>query len=163
MVVGVLTGTSEIATTREDISNVSHTYDFLGNHEYTTPVDLLPGTYELVYNLSSTETVTAFYVRVFDPDGGEKASVYGPPTVYQSLGTLTFETQRTGQHSLVVGGTWISVQVTLYKLTQSNKMVYPYEIVLYLGVVFLTAGVIASISGVLMKEKRQAQWYDKPS
>jgi hypothetical protein len=164
MVLGVLTGTSETVTTREGVSNDSHSYGSLDTHVYSTPpVDLMSGTYELRFNFSSSEVVSPFYVRVFDPDGIEIASVYGPPPVYQNQSAqLTFETQRAGQHTFVLGGRWVSVRVTLYRLTQSTRTVYPYEVVLYAGLVLLTGGVILTLSGASMKEKRQAQWYDQP-
>jgi hypothetical protein len=158
---GILTGTSETTVAREDILVGSNPYGFLGNHEYKTTADLLPGIYELRYNFSSTETVREFYVRVLDPDGFEIKSVYGPPTMYQNQSTqFTFETLKTGQYTLILGGRWISIQVNLYKLTESTKTIYPYEIALYLGLLLLAGGVIVSISGALMKEKRQPQWFD---
>jgi len=160
---GTLTGTSENTMTSEDIFNSSYSYDFLGNHEYRTTADLLPATYELRYNFSSTGTVTEFYVKALDPDGFEIKSVYGPPTTYQNqTAKLTLTTQRTGQHTFILGGTWTSVQINLFKLTQTTKTVYPYEITLYVGSILLISGATLSILGVQMKEKRQPQWFDEP-
>jgi hypothetical protein len=158
---GILTGTSEATVTSADIFDGSYPYGFLGSHEYRATASLLPGMYELCYNFSSNETVREFYVSVLDPDGYSIESVYGPPTVYQNQSAnLSFETQKTGQHTFILGGTWISVQLNLYKLTQSIKTVYPFEIALYFGLVLLTAGVIVSISAALMKEKL-TYWLDK--
>jgi len=157
----IFTKRSETILAREDAFDGSYLYGFLGNHEYKATAYLLPGTYELRYNLSSTETVTEFYVSVLDPDGYEIKSLYGPPVLYQYQGAnLTFETQKTGQHVFILGGVWISVQVNLYKLMQSTEMVYPLIIVFYLGLPLFTGGFIVSISGALMKEK-PTHWYDK--
>jgi len=157
----IFTKRSETMLTREDTFDSSYLYGFLGNHEHKTNAYLLPGTYELHYNFSSTETVREFYVRVLDPDGYEITSTYGPPVLYQYQGAnLTFETQKTGQHIFILGGLWISVQVNLYKLMQSTEMVYPLIIAFYLGLPLLTGGFIVSIFGALMKEK-PTYWYDK--
>jgi len=161
VLLGIFTKRSETMLTREDTFEGSYPYGFLGNHEYKAIAYLLPGTYELRYNLSSTETVREFYVSVLDPDGYEIKSLYGPPNLYQYQGAnLTFETQKTGQHTFILGGLWISVQVDLYKLMQSTEIVYPLIIAFYLGLPLFTGGFIVSISGVLMQEK-PTQWYDK--
>jgi hypothetical protein len=157
---GILTGTSEAEVTSADIFGGSYPYGFLGSHEYRATTSLLPGTYELCYDFSSNETVREFYVNVIDPDGYAIESVYGPPTMYQNQSAnLNFETQKTGQHTFILGGRWESVQLNLYRLTQSIKTVYPYEIALYFGLVLLTVGVIVSISGAVMKEKL-TYWLD---
>jgi hypothetical protein len=162
MVFGVLTGTSKTTMTSEDVFDSSYRYDFLGNHEYKTTANLAPGTYKLRYNFSSTETVREFYVKVLDIDGSEIISVYGPPTVYQNQSAqLNFDTPNGGQHALILGGRWISVQVNLYKEAQSTKIIYPYEIVLYLGLLLFMGGAVSSIFGVLMKEKGQERWIDR--
>ena len=158
---GALTGTSESIVNSEDIFNSSYSYDFLVNHEYRTTANLLPAAYELRYNFSSTETVTEFYVKAIDPDGYEMKSIYGPPTTYQNqTAKLTFETLRTGEHTFILGGTWTSVRINLFKLTQTTKIVYPFEITLYAGLVFFICGATLSILGVQMKEKHRPQWFD---
>jgi hypothetical protein len=158
---GIFTKRSETMLTREDIFNDSCPYGVLGNHEYKAIAYLFPGTYELLCNLSSTQTVREFYVSVLDPDGYEIKSIYGPPVLYQYQGTnLTFETQKTGQHTFILGGLWISGQVDLGKLMQSTEIVYPFKIVFYLGLPLITGGLIASIYGALIKEK-PTHWYDK--
>jgi hypothetical protein len=158
---GMMTGKSETMVISENAFDDSCPYDFLGNHEYAATTYLLPGTYELRYNFSSTESITEFYVCVLDPDGYELKSVYGPPASYQNQNAnLTFEAQKTGEHAFVLGGKWMSVQVDLYRLLQSAKTVYPFEIVFYLGMPLFIGGFIASISGILMK-KKPTYWLDK--
>jgi hypothetical protein len=105
--------------------------------------------------------VKEFYVRLLDPDDYEIESIYGPPAEYQhTTSNLTVETQKAGQYTLILGGKWLSVQVNIYKVTQSAKMVYPYEIAFYAGLPLLTGSVALSIVGVLMKEK-PTYWLDK--
>lgn len=162
MLLGLLTGTSETGMFREDILDVTHVYDSAGTHEYTATTDLLRGTYDLHYNLSTDGAVTQFYVSVLDPDGYEIRSVYGPPAVYTySTANLTFETQKTGQHIFIFGGRWVSVQVKLSRLIWSTKTTYPYEIMFYAGLPLLISGVIVYVLGALMKEK-PAHWLAKP-
>jgi len=161
MTLGVLTGTRETTVISENIFYDSYSYGYLGSHEYRTTVSVIPGTYELHYNFSSTETIREFYVSVLDPDGYEIKSVYGPPAVYQNQSAkLTFETQRSGQHTLILSGEWISVQVNLTKLTEVTKTVYPYEIVLYPSLLLFMVGAVLSIAGAWVKEKNQPQWFD---
>ena len=158
---GILTGRSESGVISESAFDGSCPYDFLGNHEYEATAYLLSGTYELHYNFSSSEAVSEFYVCVFDPDGYEVKSVYGPPATYQyQNANLTFETQRNGQHAFVLGGRWMSVKVDLYRLLRSAKMVYPFEIIFYVGVPLFVGGFVVSISGILMK-KKPTYWLDK--
>lgn len=162
MLLGLLTGTSETGMFREDILDVTHVYDSAGTHEYTATTDLLRGTYDLHYNLSTDGAVTQFYVSVLDPDGYEIRSVYGPPAVYTySTANLTFETQKTGKHIFIFGGRWVSVQVKLSRLIWSTKTTYPYEIMFYAGLPLLISGVIVYVLGALMKEK-PAHWLAKP-
>jgi hypothetical protein len=161
IVCGILTGRSETRVTTENAFDGSYPYGFLGNHEYAATAYLLPGTYELRYNLSSTEAVREFYVCVFDPDGYEVKSIYGPPVPYQyQNANLTFEAQKTGEHAFVLGGRWMSVQVDLYRLLQSAKIVYPFEIIFYLGLPLFVGGFIVSICGILIK-KKPTYWLDK--
>jgi hypothetical protein len=158
---GTITGTTETIITHEEALNNSYDYDYLGSHEYKTNVNLVPGSYELHYSFSSNETVTEFYVNVLDPDGSDIESVYGPPTVYQNQNAqFSFETQKAGLYTFILGGKWTSVQVNLDKLTQSTKIVYPYEVLLYLGLVFLMGGGISGLCGAAMKKKRTCRWYD---
>ena len=158
---GILTGRSETRVISENAFDDSCSYVFLGYYEYTATAYLPSGTYELRYNFSSTEDVREFYVRVFDPDGYEVKSVYGPPVPYQyQNANLTFEAQKTGQHAFVLGGRWMSVQVDLYRLLQSAKIVYPFEIIFYLGLPLFVGGFIVSIFGILMK-KKPTYWLDK--
>jgi hypothetical protein len=136
-------------------------YDFVDIHEYAATTYLLPGTYELRYNFSSTETITQFYVCVLDPDGYELKSVYGPPASYQyQNASLTFEALKTGEYAFILGGRWVSVQIDLGRQLQSEKTVYPFEIVFYAGLLLFVGGLFASISGVLMK-KKSTYWLDK--
>lgn len=161
IVLGISTGRSETTVASEDVFDCSYLYDFLGNHEYKAVTSLLPGTYNLRYSFSSDEPVKEFYVSLLDPDDYEIESIYGPPAEYQHpTSNLTVETQKTGQYTLILGGKWLSVQVNIYKLTQSAKMVYPYEIAFYAGLPLLTGSVALSIVGVLMKEK-PTYWLDK--
>jgi hypothetical protein len=161
IVLGILTRTSAITVIYEKVLDDSYAYGFLGDHECRATADLSLGTYELRYNFSSTETVKEFYVSVLDPDAYEIKSLYGPPTVYESSSAnLTFETQKSGQHTFILGGRWVSVHVDLFKSTQSTKIGYPYEIVLYVGLPLLTGGAIAGIFGALMKEK-PTYWLDQ--
>lgn len=158
---GIFTKRSEPMVTVEDSLEGSYNYDFLGNHEYKATIYLLPGIYELHYNLSSSETVREFYVSVLDPDGYEIQSIYGPPVPYQFQGAnLTFETEKIGQHTLILGGLWMSVQVELFRLMQSTEIVYPLIMSFYVGLPFFAGGTIVSIFGALMKEK-PTYWYDK--
>lgn len=158
---GTLTGNNETTTTRQNILDNSYPYSYLGSHEYRTNANLVSGYYELRYEFSSNETVREFYVSVLDPDGFEIGSVYGPPAVYQNQSSqLTFDTQKAGQHTFILGGKWVSVQVNLVKLTSTTKVVYPYEIILYIGVLLLASGGVVSLSGVLMKEKHPRRWFD---
>jgi hypothetical protein len=158
---GILTGRSKTWTVSENKLDDSYPYGFLANHEYSTTANLLPGSYELHYNFSSTEEVTEFYVCIFDPDGYEVKSVYGPPAQYQyQNANLTFETQKTGQHTLILGGRWASVQVDLSRFVQSVKTEYPFEAIFYLGMLLFIGGFILSLCGVLMKEK-PTYWLDK--
>ena len=161
MAFGVLTGRCETRVISENAFDDSYPCGFLGNHEYSATAYLLPGSYELRYDFSSTEEVREFYVCIFDPDGYEVESVYGPPVLYQyQNANVTFEAQKTGQHTLVLGGRWISVQVDLHRLLQSVKTVYPFEIIFYLGVSLFLGGFVVSLSGVLIKE-RPVHWLDK--
>ncbi|HKZ93055.1 MAG TPA: hypothetical protein VJ249_00540 [Candidatus Bathyarchaeia archaeon] len=161
IVCGVLTGRSETSVVSENAFDGSSPYGFLGNHEYKATAYLLPGAYELRYNFSSTEAISEFYVSIFDPDGYEVKSIYGPPASYEyQNANLTFETQKTGQHTLILGGRWMSAQVDLHRLLQSAKVVYPFEIVFYLGVPLFVGGFTVSISGILMKNK-PTHWLDK--
>jgi hypothetical protein len=162
IVSGILTGRSEASVISESTFDDSCSYGFLGNHEYTATAYLFPGTYDLRYNLSSTEAVTEFYVCVFDPDGYEVKSVYGPPAPYEHQNAnLTFEAQKTGEHAFVLGGRWMSVQVDLIRLLQLAKMVYPFEVIFYVGVPLFVSGFTVSISGILIK-KKPTHWLDKP-
>jgi hypothetical protein len=161
VVLGILTRTSATTIIYEKVLNNTYSYGFLGEHECEVTADLSLGAYELRYNFSSTETIKEFYVSVLDPDGYEIKSLYGPPAVYQpSSANVTFETQKSGQHTFILGGRWISVHVDLFKSTQSTKIDYPYEIVLYVGLPLLTGGAIAGIFGALLKEK-PTYWLDK--
>jgi hypothetical protein len=161
IVCGILTGRSETRVISDNAFDGSCPYGFLGNHEYAATAYLLSGTYELRYNFSSTEAVTEFYVCVFDPDGYEVKSVYGPPVPYQyQNANLTFEAQKTGEHAFVLGGRWMSVQVDLYRLLRSVKIVYPFEIIFYLGLPLFVGGFIVSIFGILIK-KKPTYWLDK--
>jgi len=54
----------------------------------------------------------------------------------------------------------MSVKVDLYRLLRSAKMVYPFEIIFYVGVPLFVGGFIGSISGILMK-KKPTYWLDK--
>lgn len=159
--IGILTRRCETTLTRDNAFDGLHLYDSIDNHEYKPMVDLLPGTYELCYNFSSIETIREFYVNVLDPDGYEIKSIYGPPAMYVYQGAnLTFETQKTGQHTFLLGGRWISVQVDLDKLTQSTEIMYPFIIAFYSGLPLFAGGIVVSISGALMKEK-PTHWFDK--
>jgi hypothetical protein len=161
MTIGVLTGTRETTLVSENIFSDSHPYGYFGSHEYRTTATLIPGTYELHYNFSSTETIKEFYVIVQDTEGYEIKSVYGPPAVYQNQSAkLTFETQRSGQHTFIFGGEWTSIQVNITKLTQVTRTVYPYEIVLYPSLLLITVGFVLSIFGVSVKEKRKPLFFD---
>jgi hypothetical protein len=158
---GIFTQRIETTVTAEDALEGAYNYDFLGNHEYEATIYLLPGTYELHYNLSSSETVREFYVSVLDPDGYEIKSIYGPPVPYQYQGAnLTFETQKIGQHTFILGGLWTSVQVKLFRLMTSTEIVYPLIISFYAGLPLFAGGTIVGIFGALMKEK-PTYWYDK--
>lgn len=158
---GVLTGRSETSVISESALDDSYPYGFLGNHECSTTVHLFSGNYELYYNFSSTEEVREFYVCIFDPDGYEVESVYGPPALYQyQNANMVFETQKTGQYTLILGGRWISVQVDLHRLLQLAKMVYPFEITFYLGLPLFVGGFVVSLFGVLIKAK-STHWLDK--
>jgi len=161
MVLGVLTGTTETRRVNENVLDTAHVYEFVDVHEYTATADLLPGTYDLHYNLSTEGTVTQFYVTVLDPDGYEIGSVYGPPAVYNSsVAIFTFEAQKTGQHTFVLGGRWVSVQVKLYRLIWSTSTMYPYEIMFYVGLPLLMSGVVVYVVGALMKEKPR-HWLER--
>jgi hypothetical protein len=158
---GIMTGKSETRLISESAFDDSCPYDFVDIHEYAATTYLLPGTYELRYNFSSTETITQFYVCVLDPDGYELKSVYGPPASYQyQNASLTFEALKTGEYAFILGGRWVSVQVDLGRQLQSEKTVYPFEIVFYAGLLLFVGGLFASISGVLMK-KKSTYWLDK--
>jgi hypothetical protein len=158
---GIFTKRSEPRLTVEETLDDSYYYGFLGNHKYKATAYLLLGTYEMHYNFSSTETIREFYVSVLDPDGYEINSIYGPPVQYQYQGAnLTFETQKTGQHTFILGGLWMSVHVDLYKLLQSTDIVYPLITAFYVGLPFFAGGTIVGIFGALMKEE-PTYWYDK--
>jgi len=162
MLLGIVTGISETNMASEDILDATYVYGFTDTHEYTATANLLPGIYDLHYNLSTDGTVTQFYVSVLDPDGYEIKSVYGPPAVYNyPTANLTFETQKTGQHTLVLGGKWLSVQVKLNRLLWSTKTTYPYNVAFYVGLPLLISGVILYILGASMKEKPR-HWLDRP-
>ncbi len=137
----IVTGRSETELISEDAFDDSRLYAFLDNHEYAATTFLLPGTYDLRYNFSSTESIIEFYVCLLDPDGYELKSVYGPPASYQyQNANLTFEAQKTGEHAFVLGGRWMSVQIDLDRQLQSNKIVYPFEIVFYAGLPLFVGG-----------------------
>jgi len=157
---GTLTGNTQTTTTAQNIHSTSYTYPTLEDHEYKTVTNLQPGTYQLQYNFTSTETITQFYVVIVDPNGYELKSILGPPTTYHTPMTTTFQTQAAGQHTLTLSGRWTTVQVTLDKLTPTTKTTYPYEITLYIGITLFTVGVPLSLAGASIKEKRQPQWYD---
>lgn len=160
MLFGTLTGNVQTTTNTESIYDNSYTYPSLDSHQYKTTTNLQPGTYELQYTFTSTEPINQFYIIIQDPDSYELKSIYGPPTTYQTPMTLTFQTQKTGQHTLTLAGTWTTVQINLNKLTLTTKTTYPYEITLYIGIALLTAGVPLSLIGASIKEKHQPQWYD---
>jgi hypothetical protein len=159
MLFGTLTGNVQTTTSTESIYNDSYAYPSLDSHQYKTTINLQPGTYELQYTFT-TEPINQFYVIIVDPDSYELESIYGPPATYQTPMTLAFQTQKLGQHTFTLAGTWTTVQINLNKLTLTTKTTYPYEITLYIGIALLTAGVPLSLIGASIKEKRQPQWYD---
>mgnify|MGYP006268692379 CR=1 FL=1 len=160
LLLGILTGTTQTTTNTENIYNDSHTYPTLDSHEYTTTTNLQPGAYELQYTFKSTEPINQFYIIILDPDGYEIKSTYGPPTTYHPPMTLTFQTQKTGQHTLKLGGIWTTTEINLNKLTQTTRIVYPYEITIYIGITLFATGVPLSLIGASIKEKHKPQWYD---
>lgn len=112
------------------------------------------------YSFISNETINQYYVIILDPDGSELASILGPPPAYDAPKAITFQTQRAGVHTLILGGRWTTVQITIDKQTQVVKTTYPYEITIYMGIVLFITGVPLSLLGASIKEKRQPQWYD---
>ena len=160
LLVGTLTGTIQTITNTENIYNDSHPYPTLDNHQYATTTNLQPGTYQLLYTLTSTQPINQFYIIVLDPDGYETESTYGPPATYRPPMALTFQTQKTGQHTLKLGGIWTTTEINLNKLTQTTRSVYPYEITIYIGITLFATGVPLSLIGASIKEKHKPQWYD---
>ena len=140
-------------TNMENVFHKGFNFGNVGYHEYETKAYLIPGTYELHYYFSSTETEREFYVRVLDPDGSEIKYVYGN-TPEESNGQFTFETQKTGEHTFQFGGKWLTFDAFLYKLIKGEKIVYPYELALYFGLLLLLVGAIMSISAALVREKK---------
>jgi hypothetical protein len=160
MLFGTLTGYTETITATENVHNNSYTYPTLDNQVYKTTTNLQPGTYQLQYNFTSTETIDQFYIIILDPFGTELRSIYGPPTTYHTPMATTFQTQEPGQHTLTLSGRWKTVQIALNRLTPTIKTTYPYEITTYIGFLLFTTGVPLSLIGASIKEKRQQQWYD---
>lgn len=160
ILLGTLTGTAQTTTTTEAVYNDSHAYTRLETHEYTANMSLQPGTYQLQYNFTSTQPIDKFYVIILDPDSYEVNSTRAPPATYQTPMKLAFQAQENGQYTMILGGTWITVQISLTKVMQTTKIVYPYEIALYIGIALFTIGVPLSLIGASINEKRQQQWYD---
>jgi hypothetical protein len=134
------------ATTREDIADKSFPSPSHGEYDYETKIYLVSGTYRLDYDFSSAQTIT-FYVRVLDPDGILMKQADGT----ERYGFLTFETQKTGEHTFQIGGQFQHAYMYLDRLKQETKTIYPYEAGLYLGLLFVIGGAVASIAGALKK------------
>lgn len=155
---GILIGLSAMpknveVTNPEDLGHKGYSFGVTGRYqEWEAKYYLVPGIYELHYDISGGgETATSLYLYIIDPDGFAIKSEHGPDTTLWS-DKLIFETQKTGEHSFKISGQFWGCDLNLYKLTKEVKTVYPYEVSLYIGLLLVIGGAVASIAAALKKQ-----------